>query len=145
MQQADIRAAFGGTQLSHCLKAALAASSFSLSLFLASAASAETVEETAAKFGVRQSVLDISLSPSGNSIAFVSAGPRHTEILNVIDLRGDMQVKPILRLSEQNSDLSGCEWATETRLVCGIDIVDTSTGTLIGFSRLIAVDKDGAT
>jgi dipeptidyl aminopeptidase/acylaminoacyl peptidase len=126
------------------LNAALATSSLVLALGgIANSAFAQTLDETAAQFGVRQSVLDISLSPSGDRIAFVSAGPRHTEVLNVIDLHGDMSVKPALNVTEQNADLSGCDWATDSRLVCRVDFVDESTGILIGFSRLIALDANG--
>ena len=45
----------------------------------------ETTDEAAVRFGARADVLDISLSPSGNKIVFISAGPGHTEVVNVID------------------------------------------------------------
>ena len=69
---------------------------------------AETLEETAARFGIRQTVLQISLSPTGQKIAFIEPGPQGSEILNVIDLVGDATIKPILTNSEQRSDLSRC-------------------------------------
>ncbi|QKG72736.1 S9 family peptidase [Erythrobacter mangrovi] len=105
--------------------------------------SAETAEETAATFGVRQSILDISLSPSGRRIAFVGSGPAHTETLNIIDLDGDLTVKPIFNVTEINSDLVSCEWATDERLVCRLHFIDNSQGQLLGFTRVIALDADG--
>ena len=93
---------------------------------------AETLEETAARFGIRQTVLQISLSPSGQKIAFIEPGPQGSEILNVIDLADKGTIEPILTNSEQRADLSQCNWATEERLVCIIDSVSESSGLLIG-------------
>ncbi|MDT8279270.1 MAG: S9 family peptidase, partial [Erythrobacter sp.] len=76
------------------------------------------VDAVAALFGARETVLDISLSPSGTKIAFVAAGPEHIELLNVIDLEGDAQVRQIVVNSEKIGDLEQCEWASDTRLVC---------------------------
>lgn len=104
---------------------------------------AQTVEETATRFGTEQSVLDISLSPSGNRIAFISPGPGGSEILNFIDLAGDATVKPISRNSDAKADLVECEFATEDRLVCTMAIVVDEAGVLIGFSRIISVGVDG--
>jgi len=105
---------------------------------------AETLEETAARFGIRQTVLRISLSPSGQKIAFIEPGPQGSEILNVIDLGDKGTIEPILTNSEQRADLSRCNWATEERLVCIIDSVSESSGLLIGYSRVFAVGADGS-
>ena len=107
-------------------------------------ARAETTEEAAAAFGARESVLGMTLSPSGRYVAFIGSGPGHEETLNVIDLDGDMTVKSIFSSSEKGSDISRCDWATDKRLVCRISVIDDSQGMLIGFSRLIALDRDGA-
>ncbi len=105
---------------------------------------AETLEEIAARFGIRQTVLQISLSPSGRKIAFIEPGPQGSEILNVIDLAGNGTIEPILTNSEPRADLSRCDWATEERLVCMLDSVSESAGLLIGFSRVFAVGADGS-
>ena len=105
---------------------------------------AETLEETAARFGIRQTVQQISLSPSGQKIAFIEPGPQGSEILNVIDLAGDGTIEPILTNSEQRADLTRCDWATDQRLVCMIDSVSEGSGVLIGFSRVFAVGPDGS-
>ena len=46
-------------------------------LAIAGPASAEDLENTAARYGSRGSVLQISLSPSGNKIAFISPAGGH--------------------------------------------------------------------
>lgn len=108
-------------------------------------AAQDDLAETARRFGVRETVLDISLSPSGKKIAFISAGPEHTEVLNIIDLAGDAKIVPIMRNEEKIGDFSWCEWATETRLICQFDGMTRDEGNvLIPFDRLFAVNADGS-
>lgn len=115
-----------------------------LAVGVSAAASAETLEEVAASFGIRQTVLDISLSPSGDKIAYIGAGPGHSEILNVVDLTAPTEPKPILHISEPESDLGNCDWATDTRLVCSVySTGKLAGGALIGMSRVFAVDENG--
>ena len=90
------------------------------SLF-AIAASAQTVADPdAVRFGVRPDVISISLSPSGGKIAFVSAGPEHSEVVNVIDLANPSDVKQVLTNTEKIADIDWCEWTSDTRLLCQI-------------------------
>jgi hypothetical protein len=96
----------------------LAGSVLAAGTFSAAAWAQETADEAAIRFGSRADVLDISLSPSGNKLAYVAAGPGHTEVVNVIDLAGDLKKRPIAANREQIADLDWCEWATESRLVC---------------------------
>ena len=106
---------------------------------------AETPEETAARFGIRQSVLDIALSPSGSKIAFIAPGAEHSEVLNVVDLDASTGIKPILSNTEPHGDLSDCEWATDTRLVCEIfGMAKRSDGLLLPFTRMVAINADGS-
>lgn len=101
-------------------------------------------DQAAGKFGARADVIDISLSPSGNKIAFVSAGPEHTEIVNVIDFTKDAELKPVLTNVEKARDIDWCQWASDTRLLCQISGMVIGTGDiLIPFDRLVAVDADG--
>jgi acetyl esterase/lipase len=108
-------------------------------------AGGESLEETAARYGVREAILDISLSPSGNKVAFIAAGPQHSEVLKVIDLAGDSQVKTIAGNAEIQQDLGRCEWATETRLVCQTwGMTRSEAGLLLPYDRMFAVDDDGS-
>ena len=114
-------------------------------LCLAVPVAAETPEETAARFGIRQSVLDVALSPSGTKIAYIAAGPEHSEVLNVVDLKAGDGIKTIISNTEQAGDLSDCEWATDTRLVCEIyGMAERSDGVLLPFTRMFAINADGS-
>lgn len=132
------------------ISAALRSTSVWVSVFAAATIAApvaadDTVEETARRFGLRQTVLDISLSPSGSKVAFISAGPEHAEVLNVIDLDGDAAIKPVTYNTDKIADLEWCEWATESRLVCQLSGMGKSPeGTLIPFDRLLAINADGS-
>ena len=106
---------------------------------------AETDEEIAARYGIRQTVLDISLSPSGTKVAFISPGAEHTELLKIVDLTGEPTVNIIASNTEQIGDLSRCQWATDVRLVCEITGIGQGGGnTLIPFSRMFSINYDGS-
>jgi len=105
----------------------------------------DNIDELAVLFGARETVLDIALSPSGNKIAYISAGPEHTEVLNVVDLAGDAKIRQVAANSEKTADLVSCEWATESRLVCQVSgMARAPDGTLLGFDRLFAISDDGS-
>ncbi len=112
---------------------------------LAAAAEGEDVDAQAALFGARETVLDIALSPSGTRIAFIAAGPEHTEVVNVIDLAGDAQIRRIVVNSQKIADIDLCEWANDTRLVCQASgMAEGGDGILLPFDRLFAIDLDGS-
>ena len=75
-------------------------------------------EDLAARFGARTTLLDISLSPSGNKVAYISSDNASTEILYVVDLAGTAEPVPVTRSSDANSDLDNCSWASDDWLVC---------------------------
>jgi hypothetical protein len=105
--------------------------------------SAETANETAAKFGVRQSVEDISLSPSGKKIAFIAPDGPDNDMLYVVDVAGG-KPRPVLSASEERSDLLGCDWATDERLVCQLRVLNEDAfQVVVGITRMISVGVDG--
>ncbi len=113
--------------------------------FAQEASSDAELEDIAARYGVRASVLDISLSPSGNKVAWIAAGPEHSEILNVVDLTSGDGVKQIANNTEEIGDLSWCRWATDERLICQIDgMGERSDGVLVPFDRMFAINYDGS-
>ncbi len=134
-----------GTKAGAPAKALLLAGGMWACLGAAGALSAQTVDDTdAIRFGSRADVLHISLSPSGEKIAYVSAGPGHTEVVNVIDFTADATVHPVLTNAEKVNDIDWCRWASDTRLLCQISGMAGGDGVLlVPFDRLIAIDADG--
>jgi dipeptidyl aminopeptidase/acylaminoacyl peptidase len=114
-------------------------------MLLAAPVLAQDAPDPAARdFGTRSSVLDISLSPSGTKIAYIAAGPEHSEVINVIDLAGDAKIVPILKNTEKIGDFAWCEWATDVRLVCQVSGMGKGAGgLLVPFDRLFAINADG--
>lgn len=105
----------------------------------------ESVEDVAARFGVRASVLDISLSPSGSKLAWIAPGPEHTEILQVYDLAVSEGVRTIIGNSEIHSDLESCDWVTDSRLICRVFGMSRRTdGLLLPYDRMFAINADGS-
>lgn len=111
----------------------------------AAAQDVESLEDTAARFGVRASVLDISLSPSGSKIAWVAPGPEHTEVLKIFDLNSDAGVQMIIRNTEKIADLGSCDWVTDERLICKVyGMARRGDGLLVPFDRMFSINDDGS-
>jgi dipeptidyl aminopeptidase/acylaminoacyl peptidase len=108
---------------------------------LPQAALAQDVD-LAARFGALPSIQDISLSPDGNRIAIVSPRPFGQALL-VVDRNGDSSLKSIMRADRKDGKLTSCVWATNERIVCKIFGIVNDAGTLLGYTRNIAVDASG--
>jgi dipeptidyl aminopeptidase/acylaminoacyl peptidase len=102
--------------------------------------------DPAAAFGARESVLSVSLSPSGRQLAFTSPGPAYSTFLYTVDTTGDATPRQTLSADGKPERLSRCGWVSETRLVCTIFMIGSSAsvgGEVVGTTRLIAIDSDG--
>ncbi|WP_285710216.1 alpha/beta hydrolase family protein [Erythrobacter oryzae] len=104
----------------------------------------EDLARTAQLFGARESIIDISLSPQGTKLAYVTAGPAHTDVLMVIDLAGDAKPHKVIANTETNADIDWCEWATEVRILCQVSGVVDADGVLLPFDRMFAISDDGS-
>ena len=111
---------------------------------LAAPVRADDAATLAARFGARESIQHISLSPDGNKVAMIVPGPGTTERLAVVDLAGDASIKPILNAVQDNETLSYCRWATDATLVCGAYFTQETELGRLGFSRLFSVRADGS-
>lgn len=106
--------------------------------------SAEDLGETAARFGARQTVTDVSISPGGTKLLYVSPGSAADETIYVVDLTSAGKPQAIVTMNEATSRLSGCDWATETRIVCQVYGLREIAGTIIYFTRMISLNDDGS-
>ena len=125
-----------GTALAVCL---------ATPLLPAVAAAPSPVSDAATRFGAREDIQQVSLSPSGTAIAYIAAIEGHGAGLFVVSV-ADGVPKPILASSGNPDRLTACKWSTDTRLICGIYmILDTGLthGGFNGYTRLVAVDSDG--
>ena len=99
----------------------------------------------AARFGALETVRSISLSPDGGHIAYVGPTANGTGVA-VVDLNApSSQPRLISSVTQKSETITSCQWLTDARLVCNIYIdFRDSTGQLIGFSRIFAVNSDGS-
>lgn len=93
-------------------------------------------------FGARESARQMDLSPDGSSVVFVGPGPRASTVVYVANLR-DGTSKPVLAAQGDPERLTWCGWVSNERLICNYVANSNVLGVMAGFSRLIAMDKDG--
>lgn len=99
--------------------------------------------DPAAAFGSRPSVSDISLSPDGASIAFIAPSAGSGAILFTMRLDADQKPRVALTSEGKPYRMQGCEWVSNSRLVCTIFWLAKLHTELAPFTRLLAVDSDG--
>lgn len=111
-------------------------------LLIAAPAMAEV--NPAKAFGARPEVLDVSMSPGGDRIAFLNATGARGSTLYVVDMAGDAKPRPVIRGSGDPEQILGCNWVSETRLICKAGEVRRDGDRIIGVTKLFAVNADGS-
>jgi acetyl esterase/lipase len=108
-------------------------------------AAAEKSFDAAAAFGSRPSVSNLSLSPDGANIAYISPLTGAGSTLYTLSLQPGAKPRLALAADGKPMQLETCRWVSNTRLVCTIyGVVDNkSLATLLPFTRLVAIDADG--
>ena len=106
--------------------------------------SAQDLARDAAAFGARQSVESLSISPSGDKIAYIQPGAQSDETVYVVDLKTGGEPKAVVTTNEAQSRLNWCRWATEERIVCEIYGMADTGGIIMGFTRVVSVAADGS-
>jgi dipeptidyl aminopeptidase/acylaminoacyl peptidase len=105
---------------------------------------AAAASEAAAKFGARQMVEDVSISPDGNSIALIQPTMGRGSVLYIVNLNGTPELKPILSSSGSPERLNYCRWSTGTRLICGLYMIEKIDGDPRAYTRLVSLNSDGS-
>lgn len=93
-------------------------------------------------FGSREAVTNPSLSPDGTSVLYTTPGPGSKTFAVISNLvTGKTN---ILTSTEGADSLRWCDYAAPDRIVCQVTgaVVDSS-GDILGFSRLVAMNPDG--
>lgn len=104
---------------------------------------AAKVTDPAIIFGAREDVQQISLSPDGTKVAFISPGPGPSTILYVSDTAGGGAPVAALSADGKPNRLRRCFWVSDSRLVCNLYMVFNSPSGLVDATRTVAVDADG--
>jgi dipeptidyl aminopeptidase/acylaminoacyl peptidase len=98
-----------------------------------------------AAFGVRERVLDISMSPGGSKIAFITPGPGQSTVLYTVNAAGGSEPVRAIAADGRPERLSQCGWVSEQRLICTIYFVieNIVPNQPVDGTRLIALNADG--
>ena len=94
-------------------------------------------------FGAREGIEDVSLSPNGQKVAYIVPTKGQGNTLVTVDLSSDGVPKRALSASGAPGRISGCEWVSDSRLICTTWGVVDSVGEPVTYSRIIAVNADG--
>ncbi|MDZ7589065.1 MAG: hypothetical protein U5J78_08035 [Parasphingorhabdus sp.] len=95
-------------------------------------------------FGAMPAVLDISLSPDGNKIAFLSPGLDREIDLYTLDLRAGDKPQRITTSRGDPENLFWCAWVSNERLACKTGAIQDYAGQLYSYTNLFAVNADGS-
>ena len=114
------------------------------SILAFSFSSTASANEQAKLFGAMPSVSDISLSPDGSKIAFVSPAPGRKTDLYTIDLSQGGSPVRVTTSSGEPESLQWCNWVSNSRLACQVGGIDEYAGDLFGFTNIFAVNADGS-
>lgn len=106
-------------------------------------ATAYAQSKDAVRFGARETVRQVSISPDGKRVAMVvTSGPRGAGLVVVDTANGNM--KPLLNYPGNEAKLESCSWSTSERLVCTIWAAVNERGRMFAITRLIAINADGS-
>ena len=95
-------------------------------------------------FGARAQISGISMSPSGDRIAYLAATGARGTVLQVVDLAGDAKPRAILAASGNPETFANCEWVSDTRLICRNIETFLKEGRPERTSTFFAINADGS-
>ena len=121
----------------------LAASAMGLLFSTPGITQAYSLAEDAAAFAARESVWAADISPDGQSIVYLAPAANGTAAAIAANL-ATRQVKPFLSSGSSSEKLSWCAFVSDERLICRYGRIVTDPGGLVGFARLVAINRDGS-
>jgi dipeptidyl aminopeptidase/acylaminoacyl peptidase len=98
--------------------------------------------DVASRFGAREMIIDISLSPDGSHIAYVvPAAGKGTRVL--VSKADGSEMKPVAGANGDPLNLTDCGWSSSTRLACREYGVSKINEIWVPFTRIVAISADG--
>ncbi|WP_445191870.1 hypothetical protein ACT009_15035 [Sphingomonas sp. Tas61C01] len=101
------------------------------------------LDDTAIRFGARDSVLDVSISPDGKSLVILQPNGPRGALASVVKLDGAPEMKGIISSTGNPERLTSCRWSTNDRIICGLYIIDMVYGKKRAGTRMVALNADG--
>ena len=113
-----------------------------LALALLGTAPAMGQTADAKRFGAREAVAQISLSPDGTRVVFVAPGAGRDSTAFVAAIGGGAPMR-LFTTDGEPERLTQCHWASNTRILCQIYALRAEGAQMFGFTRWLAIDADG--
>ena len=110
----------------------------------ATGVSAQTMplDQAAKAFGARESVQSMAISPSGNRLVLLSAGPGRSTLVRIVELPA-MSTRTILSSGGDPEGFRRCDFASDTQLICRYSGNGMLGNDVVGMARLVTFDTDG--
>lgn len=100
-------------------------------------------EPLAAAFGAQPSVWGLRLSPSGTMISLMQVNGAGQTVVTVLDLEAG-SFEAVMGNEPDEFDITWCDWANDTRLLCGAMFYEIFNDTVIPVTRIVGVNTDGS-
>lgn len=97
----------------------------------------------ATRFGARESIRQISLSPDGKRFVVLLADAKRGIRAQVFTVDNSAPVVPLLASSGEKEQIDYCQWVSNDQLICGINFVQGRVRDMIGFDRLVTIGANG--
>lgn len=100
--------------------------------------------DAATRFGAREAVQQISLSPDGKRIVVLVPDPKRGT--RAIVYTPDDDTKPpvtVLASAGDKEQIDYCQWSSNDRLICGASFTKGRVREMVAFDRLVTVGADG--
>src|SRR5262249_25499339 len=94
-------------------------------------------------FAARPAIEGASISPDGRYLATIEPEAGRGRVLVRQRVDGKFQGGQLVMGEPEHFQLSWCQFATNTRLLCGLRGMGIEAGVVYAVSRLVAVDADG--
>lgn len=101
-----------------------------------------TLAEDAKAFGTRAAASQAAISPSGDKVVMLVAGPGRQTLAKVFDLKTGAAATALASPGNPET-LNWCQFASDTQLVCRYSANLDTSGQVVGFSRLVTLGIDG--
>ena len=121
---------------------ALLATAAGLVLSNEARAAERPLAEDARAFGARERVRSVEISPSGDKLLYVAAGPGRTSILQYVEI-ASKTTRTIIGSDGNPETIYWCAFGSDTDLVCKYGGYVPMEGDIIGFSRLVSIPANG--
>lgn len=97
---------------------------------------------SAERFGARESVTDVDISPDGTKVLYLSPGQGRSTNVYVQNLSGG-NPQAVIRSDGNPERLAWCRFVSDSRIICRVIALVNMESMLVPFSRLLALDVDG--